>query len=100
MKEELTTEEKLQKAIWAAGILAKHRHRGHDFWMVERTTIDRTVVGEIKQYKAIALMPQYQSGTEEAILVLGAIGITTKFTWWEAVAIAEALENKKCLSPE
>jgi hypothetical protein len=88
----LTTEQKLEKAIWAAHIFCRHCYRGIDLWVVERSLISRTIVGNSNK-----IIDSVNPSLEEKIIVRGAIIGSNQYGWWEAVTLAEALEQKKYL---
>lgn len=90
--QELTPEEKLEKAIAAAEILCKHKYRGFEFWIVERTITTRQIIGNAPKIIQASL----DVGIEDKITVQSLTGIN-KFGWWEAVVIAEALEQQRLL---
>lgn len=92
--EDFTLEEKLEKALWAANVFSKYSHKGQTTWAVEHTVIRRIVTGEDKT--TFMTMRDYQTGVQEAIVVKVPL-MSFKYDWWEAEAIAQAIEKQKYL---
>lgn len=93
--QDFTLEEKLEKAVWAANVFSKYSHKGQNTWAVEHTVIRRIVTGENKA--TIMKMEEYQTGIQESIVVRVPMLSAAKYDWWEAVAIALAIEKQKSL---
>lgn len=94
LNENLSLEEKLEKALWAASVFSKYSHKGQATWAVEHTVIRRIVTGEDKT--TFMKMQDYQTGIQEAIVVKVPL-MSFKYDWWEAEAIAIAIEKQKYL---
>ncbi|MEH1808536.1 hypothetical protein [Nostoc sp.] len=95
--EELTLEEKLEKALWAANVFSKYSHKGQAVWAVEHILIRRIVAGSDDSKTVFAKLEEYQTGVQESIVVKVPLMNNLRYDWWEAEAIATALEKQKYL---
>ncbi|WP_375496242.1 hypothetical protein [uncultured Nostoc sp.] len=90
--QDFTTQEKVEKAVWAATVFCKYKYRNWDIWLVEHITTTRMIVGNANS----GIRKVIPEGTGEDITVRSGLG-AINYGWWEAVAIASAIEEQKSL---
>lgn len=93
-----TRKSSFEKALWAANVFSKYSHKGQNTWAVEHIVIRRIVTGEDKTI--FMKMEEYQTGIQEAITVRVPLMNNLRYDWWEAEAIAIALEKQKYLESD
>lgn len=91
LNEDITTEEKLRKALWAATVFCKYNYKGIDAWVVEHRIVTRKLVGN--QGDINKMFAEHGTGEVIEVRTIAA----TRYDWWEAHAIALALEQQKYL---
>lgn len=92
MNKELPVEEQIERATWAAATFAKYNYRNFDLWQVEYSITEHLIVGNTDSiWERLA-----KSGVQQTIVVRSLMD-NPRYIWWEAVAIAEALEKRKKL---